>query len=1478
MRTKLNDWFFEKIKISTKMLFVFIVALHLDANSQSAPLRRPVSPAQPMWLIHIDTWNYADPQKIIDLVPKDIRPYVVMNISLSISHNSTTSQFQVAEYGYEIAKSWLRTCAQNQMWAMIQPSSGGYSQFSDFDLSVYEEFYRDYPNCIGFNYCEQFWGYNDVDPLSAKWEDRIAHFADLLKLSNKYGGYLVVSWCANEWSPSINPIGMLKRNPNFAAACRDYTENFILCEKYTQQSYQSDMESLCLGAYLSGYSGNYGIRYDDTGWTDANGNHSNFTMATAGAVHLEHIMLTGETVIDAPELIWTQCFRETDRVATTDGYMMRNWATFPQFDNVSIDIFRKILDGTVRIPSRREVIDRTKVVIINDINSGTNDEIYSSPQTLFEGLYRMDGDGNYQNNKTFFKKTGRYPTIPTVFQLNDTDAQSFQVKINKSAYSGRWPNITAKTTELNNLFAQEYTGNLYAGRHENGWVTYNPYKTGQSASAIIPFKYNTCERMELTYSQYTAGVIKEYPDKLTIYLSNYDNVINTGLKNDTIKIYGSSSEPAYSYTDRGNHQASTVTKNWSGGVFTLIVRHNGSIDIAVNCAGTATDRLTSFTNATLIEPDKPAIYTGPRQYEAECFDYKSVSGVTTAGQNGSIRNYTGQGYLTFGTNSSASVRDTVYALRSGNYQLKIRYSVTGGDVSTIDLYVNGTKVATPAFSKTSSLSNWNSISQMIELNAGKNVIVFKANSTGAYNLVFDNIVITQGTSNGVYHFENDTVTTVSSEPAAELITVKSGSAGVISYTDNNSVTSNCFMTYSCGVTNGTGIASLDMFSNSAIDYSVVWKEYYTTAGGKKGVLLRGSGDDGSCPFAEGMKQGYLFIVLNNNDSTVTLETYIADTNGLTDKPTYTSSFRVGPDEPCWFRARALGHELKMECSVDSINWEGATETTFTDSAYTLGSTELVWGLNADNYSWMMDNISSLTGNLFVSLWSIDKLNAEIGKGASPGQTFTVSGKSLINNIEIIAPKNFEVSTNSDSGYDSTLMLISEGGEISSATVFVRLKSGLDIGTYTGELKVSSDGVYGSIISLKGEVKPQKVTKIYTFSNDVVSTSAQTPPAMYTSIGQNNSATAGAVSYSNVYGFTGNMIKPYSGGQRNSTGVINLDMFSKKSTDYSVTWTQYVSGTSESKVGILVRGDTANIGDDATGYVQGMMNGYLLLVYTVGTTRSEFRIYKSTSSYNVLDIRANNTISTLKPTSGQPIWYRASVSGSSTVSLMIEYSTDGITWQTGASITDVSANVFTSGATQLIWGLGVSNVNFYLDNIMFSGIESATETGTDFIDLSRISLNEFSYKEGFGASAHQTFTVSGTQLTDDIEITAPSDFEISFDTSQVYTSTLTLTQTDNTVEETTVYVRMKSGLAINSYEGDLSIKSNGAMDKIVLLTGKVISAVSGIHITNSAATVISTEYYTLTGQRVSNIDNLKGLFIVREILSDGTVHTSKKYVK
>lgn len=730
-------------RVPAYLLFLVACVLAVPVMGQSA-VRRPVSASQPMIMIHADVWNTADPQKIIDLVPADLRPYVVLNISLSINHDATTGKWLTSEYGYSIAKSWIRTAAENRMWATIQPSSGGFSHFPDYattvdlDTTLYGEFFRDYPNFIGINYAEQFWGYDDK--WSLPWMERADHWSNLLKLANKYGGYVIVSFTGGFWGANLNPVAMVKRNTNLNAALRQYSRNFIIEEKFTMAYGFHDIESTSMGMWLSGFAGNYGIRFDECGWVPYAS--EKFPPAAGAIPYLEHLMLTGETVVDGPELIWQQSIKGLSNANTSDGYSMRRWEYYPQFVNVTLDGFRKVLDGTIRLLSRQEVVDRSKIVILNDKTSGSDRDLYHSPISLYQGLYLMDGDGTGLDQKSWFKKTGRYPAIPVVYQLIDDVANSFQVKINRSAYDSRWPTLAAKQTELNALFPEEATGDIYASRHENGWVTYNPLKTGATASGTIPFKYNTAEKMVVTYSQYSLGIVKEFAGKIQLYLTNYDNVVNTANKTDVLAFYGCSSEPTFSYTDRGSHTASALTKSWSNGVFTLNVSHNGPLDLVVNCSGTATGRATQITEASLLAPAIPSIYHGPRQYEAENFDVKSINANVTNGTSGAIRNYEGLGYVKFGTNAAASIRDTVHALKAGSYRLETRYSNAGTDVQTIDLRINGTKVGTPVFLGTGGDANFVVDTQQVVLAAGVNVITFQANAAAPSSVIFDNIVLT----------------------------------------------------------------------------------------------------------------------------------------------------------------------------------------------------------------------------------------------------------------------------------------------------------------------------------------------------------------------------------------------------------------------------------------------------------------------------------------------------------------------------------------------------------------------------------------------------------------------------------------------------------------------------------------------------------------------------------------------------------------
>ena len=739
-----------------KRLFAICLLLAMQCSvfvsTLTAQQRRPIDNRHPLWMIHVDVWNAADPQKIIDLIPEDIRPYVCMNLSLSCQYDKDRAVYLMPQNAMRTYRSWGSVCQKNGLWFTCQPASGGHTHLQCDDLESFEFMFKRYPNFLGWNFAEQFWGFDEDALYSAKQTDQIALFAKLVEMSHNYGGFLTVSFCGNMWSHGLSPVGMLKRNSDLMKACEKYPEAMLWLYKYTQPWCFYNSESVCFGPFVAGLSTNYGVRYDNCGWNGAMssvlGNDSaKYPVAAGIGTVMEQTAVNGGAVWDGPELIWTEDFQETSRT-TVDGYQHRNWTTFPGFNAAWIDMFRKVIDGTIYIPSREEVVGKTKIVIVNDLTSGSDEDMYASWGGLYDGLYKQTdptnvGNGYFMDNKCYFKLSGRYGAIPVVPQLYDSLAQTIPTQVKKSQRATRWSTQGNKTYEFNRKYPKVSTGTLYVNRYRNQLVTYMPYtylSSNKTATASIPLEYNTCSNLQLTYSMLNSGTVREYGDHIDFYMNNY-RTDTTTLATQKIVVEGVAQEPSYTFTTRELAEGS-VTANYDAAqqTYTLEVSHLGGVDLRVNCQGTnertAAD---SLPDTALPQPVQPAAYHGPVIVEAEDMDYKNVKSSTTGPyySHPSVKGHSGNGFVEMGTSTTASLRHHLQLDEAGIYRISVRYMSADKD-GQLAASVNG-KTMNVNVSKTAD-NEWRKVTFAVSMKEGDNDIIL-TNAKGV-NMLIDQVTYT----------------------------------------------------------------------------------------------------------------------------------------------------------------------------------------------------------------------------------------------------------------------------------------------------------------------------------------------------------------------------------------------------------------------------------------------------------------------------------------------------------------------------------------------------------------------------------------------------------------------------------------------------------------------------------------------------------------------------------------------------------------
>ena len=151
---------------------------------------------------------------------------------------------------------------------------------------------------------------------------------------------------------------------------------------------------------------------------------------------------------------------------------------------------------------------------------------------------------------------------------------------------------------------------------------------------------------------------------------------------------------------------------------------------------------------------------------------------------------------------------------------------------------------------------------------------------------------------------------------------------------------------------------------------------------------------------------------------------------------------------------------------------------------------------------------------------------------------------------------------------------------------------------------------------------------------------------------------------------------------------------------------------------------------------------------------------------------------------------------------------------------------------------------------------------------------FTYREDSGPSFSQSFIVYGDMLSDEISVESPDNFEISLMKNEGYSTSLTLNHEGGVVSNTEIFVRLKAGLTRDPYAGNLVVTSTGASDRVISLSGLVEPPVGINHVTDENAKVVFTEYYSITGQRIVHVENWKGIYIERKLLTNGKVISNK----
>ncbi|MFT3752228.1 MAG: hypothetical protein QM800_04905 [Paludibacter sp.] len=449
--------------------------------------------------------------------------------------------------------------------------------------------------------------------------------------------------------------------------------------------------------------------------------------------------------------------------------------------------------------------------------------------------------------------------------------------------------------------------------------------------------------------------------------------------------------------------------------------------------------------------------------------------------------------------------------------------------------------------------------------------------------------------------------------------------------------------------------------------------------------------------------------------------------------------------------------------------------------------------------------------------SLSGLTYMVGNGPSVEKSFTISAINLTSAVTVTPPANYEISPLPGASFMpmSSISIAQSGGKINATTIYVRLKSGLSVNTYSGILNIVSAGAITQSVSLSGSVtnvpvlttSTSSINGLYGFYDTNTSnvktfslTGTDLKDSIRISVPYPFEASLNGITY--VLGSV--LTIPKSMSNSASTIYVRLNSHLYPSYDYNASMviesTQAVSKT------VALSG-------------RSMYQPSVVLSAT-SLSGMDYLLNNGPSAIKSFTVSGSNLVDNvvITPTAN----FEISTTGGSAFSAKssISFAPTAYNLSSQTIYVRLKAGLSTGG-----YAGSINCTSSYATNR--SVAVSGTVSNQPVITTSTLSLSGIDYNLANGSFVEKSFTVSGNALSSIILVSAPADFEISTSSGSGFSPSgyILISQSGGTASPTTIYVRMKSGLAANSYNETISIISTGAVTQNVACSGDVISPVN-----------------------------------------------------